>query len=78
MIQEADLKKEIIEYGRLCGVKNFTPGMSGNMSARFGENVIITSSGSANGYLSEDEFSIIDMNGKVVGGHPKPDRKSVV
>lgn len=72
MIQEADLKKEIIEYGRLCGVKNFTPGMSGNMSARFGENVIITSSGSANGYLSEDDFSIIDMNGKVVGGYPKP------
>ena len=72
MIQEADLKKEIIEYGRLCGVKNFTPGMSGNMSARFGENVIITSSGSANGYLSENDFSIIDMNGKVVGGYPKP------
>ena len=72
MKNEQELKQEIIEYGRLCGVKNFTPGMSGNMSARFGENVIITSSGSANGYLSEDEFSIIDMNGKVVGGNPKP------
>lgn len=66
-----ELKKEIIEYGRLCGVKNFTPGYSGNISARYGDKILITSSGSSNGYLSEDEFSIIDFDGNVVGGHPK-------
>lgn len=65
------LKQEIIEYGRLCGEKNFTPGISGNISARYGDKIVITSSGSANGYLTEDEFSVIDFNGNVVEGHPK-------
>lgn len=65
------LKQEIIEYGKLCGAKNFTPGISGNISARYGDKILITSSGSANGYLSEDEFSVIDFNGNVIEGHPK-------
>ena len=29
------LKSEIIEYGKLAGLKNFTPGYSGNFSASF-------------------------------------------
>lgn len=65
------LKKELIEYGKLCGEKNFTPGVSGNMSARYGDKILITSSGSANGYLCEDEFSLIDFAGRVVDGNPK-------
>lgn len=65
------LKKEIIEYGKLCGEKNFTPGISGNISARYKDKILITSSGSANGYLTEDDFSVIDYNGNVVDGHPK-------
>ncbi|HIS37460.1 TPA: class II aldolase/adducin family protein [Candidatus Scatousia excrementigallinarum] len=65
------LKKELIEYGKLCGEKNFTPGVSGNLSARYGDKILITSSGSANGYLCEDEFSLIDFDGRVVDGNPK-------
>ena len=34
------LKKELIEYGRLAGVKNFTPGYSGNFSARYEDYII--------------------------------------
>lgn len=70
-MKETELKKEIIEYGRLCGIKNFTPGISGNMSARFDDKILITSSGSANGYLSEEDFSVIDYDGNVISGHPK-------
>ena len=66
-----NLKKELIEYGKLCGVKNFTPGVSGNMSARFEDKILITASGTANGYLSEDDFSLIDYEGNVVGENPK-------
>lgn len=77
-MKETELKKEIIEYGRLCGMKNFTPGVSGNISARLNDKIIITCSGSANGYLSEDEFSIIDFDGKVVGGHPKPSSEKML
>ena len=70
-MKEEEIKKEIIEYGRLCGIKNFTPGISGNMSARFDDKILITSSGSANGYLSEEDFSVIDYDGNVISGHPK-------
>ncbi len=62
---------ELIKYGKLAGEKNFTPGYSGNLSARFGDNVIITTSGSANGYLAEDDFVVIDFDGNVVSGKGK-------
>ena len=61
-----ELKKEIIKYGQLAEAKNLTPGVSGNISARYGDNVLITSSGSANGYLSEDDFAIIYLNCNIV------------
>lgn len=70
-----DYKKtvtELIYYGKLAGEKNFTPGYSGNFSARYGENVIITASGTANGYLTEDDFVVIDFDGDVVSGNGKP------
>ena len=38
------LKKELISYGKLAGEKNFTPGYSGNLSARYGDKILITSS----------------------------------
>ena len=66
------IKNEIIEYGRIAGEKGYTPGISGNISARFEDNVVITSSGSANGYLEDNEFSVIDFDGNFVSGNLKP------
>lgn len=66
-----ELRKELIEYGKLCGMKNFTPGVSGNISARYGDKILITTSGSANGYLDEDDFVLIDYNGIVAEGNKK-------
>lgn len=63
--------KELIKYGKLAGKKNFTPGMSGNISARYGDNIIITTSGSANGYLDEEDFVLIDFDGNVTMGNKK-------
>ena len=63
---------ELIKYGKMAGDKNFTPGYSGNLSARFGENIIITTSGSANGYLEEEDFVVIDFDGNVVSGNKRP------
>lgn len=72
------IKEELIEYGRLAGNKNFTPGVSGNMSARFGDKIVITTSGSANGYLSEDDFVVIDFDGNVVKGNKKPSSEKML
>ncbi len=73
-----ELKQEIIRYGKLAEEKNLTPGISGNMSARFGDKILITSSGSANGYLSEDDFAVIDFEGNVVEGTKKPSSEKLV
>jgi L-fuculose-phosphate aldolase len=72
------LKSELIEYGKLAGMKNFTPGYSGNFSARYGDKILITASGSSNGYLSEDELVLIDFNGNLVDGNKKPSSEKML
>ncbi len=67
-----NLKHDLIEYGRLIGAKDFSPGISGNISARSGDNILITSSGSANGYLEDEDIVEIDFCGYVVEGSKKP------
>ena len=69
--------KELIKYGKMSGKRGFTPGLSGNISARYGENVIITTSGSANGFLEED-FVLIDFDGNVVEGNKKPSSEKML
>ena len=62
----------------MAEAKNLTPGVSGNISARVGDRVIITASGSANGYLTEDDFAIIDLNGNIVEGTKKPSSEKLL
>ena len=63
-----DKKNELIEYGRMAGDKNYTPGISGNLSARCGDMVVITSSGVANGYLKENDFEVVDFDENAIEG----------
>lgn len=72
MFYRKKLEKEIIEYGHLCGVKNFTPGYSGNISARYKKGLLITASGSSNGYLSSKNIVYSDFEGKSLEKGKKP------
>ncbi len=72
------LKKDIIRYGAIAGQKNLTPGVSGNISARCDGNILITSSGSANGYLQENDFVLIDFEGNVISGDKKPSSEKML
>ncbi len=64
-----DVRKELMKCGRVLGDKGLTPGVSGNLSSRADKNrIVITTSGSANGHLSEDDFAVIDLDGNTVGG----------
>lgn len=73
-----ELKNELIEYGKLAGVKNFTPGYSGNFSARYGDKILITSSGSSNGYLTEKELVLMDFDGNLIEGDKKPSSEKML
>lgn len=72
------IKNELIEYGKLAGGKNFTPGFSGNLSARCGNKILITATGTANGYLSEDDFALIDFEGNIIEGNKKPSSEKML
>ena len=73
-----ELKSEIIEYGRLAGLKNFTPGYSGNISARYEDKILITASGTANGYLKDDDLVVMDFGGNLIEGDKKPSSEKML
>lgn len=73
-----ELKEELKKYGSLAGDKNMTPGTSGNMSARFGNKILITTSGSANAYLEDDELVLIDLEGNLIEGSKKPSSEKML
>lgn len=58
------IKDEIIKYGKIIDVKNFSPGTSGNISIRYKDKLLITASGASNGDLSYDDLVITDFEGK--------------
>lgn len=72
MFTRIKLTSKIITYGKLCGEKNYTPGYSGNISARYKEGMLITTSGSANGYLEKKHIVYTDFDGKSLEKGKKP------
>ena len=68
----SELKKQIILYGKKLGEKNMSPATSGNISARFGENILITASGTCLADLCDEDIVLIDQNSNVLNGSKKP------
>ena len=71
-MQRTELESLIIDYGKLMGQKNFTPGYSGNISCRYNEGLLITTSGSANGYLKPEHIVYTDFSGNSLEDGKKP------
>ena len=67
-----EISQQIIKIGRVLGDKNYTPGYSGNISARIDDTVLITVSGSANGHLKDSDFALIDFEGKSLIPNKRP------
>lgn len=72
MFYKNRIVKKIIEYGKLCGVKNYSPGYSGNISARYKKGLLITASGSSNGYLKPSQIVYTDFEGNSLEKNKKP------
>ncbi len=67
-----EISQQIIKIGRVLGEKNYTPGYSGNISARIDDTVLITVSGSANGHLKDGDFALMDFEGKSLIPNKRP------
>lgn len=73
-----DVKDEIIKFGKIAGDRNLTPGISGNISVRCGDKIVITSSGSASSFLTYNDLCVIDFDGNVVEGSKKASSEKFV
>lgn len=78
MFYKSRLINEIVKYGKLCGEKNFTPGYSGNISARYNKGMLITKSGSANGYLTKADIVHTDFQGNSLEKGKKPSSEKLL
>lgn len=66
------LTNAIIKYGKMCGEKNYTPGYSGNISARYKNGMLITTSGSSNNNLKSKYIVYTDFDGNSLEHGKKP------
>lgn len=72
------LKEEITEVGKLIYDKGLSPGTSGNISIRLGNNVLISPSGFCLGEIDSSSVVIIDMDGNIVEGSDKPSSEKIM
>ena len=61
------VKQEIISFGKLIYDKGYNAGKDGNISVRLDANrILITRSGALLGFLTDDDFVVVDNDGKPV------------
>ena len=72
-----NMKSEIIKYGKKLGDKNMSPATSGNISVRYGENILITASGTCLSDLAEEDIVLIDKNSNVPEGDKNLHQKRI-
>lgn len=72
-MHEHQLRKQIIEIGRLCYERGLLVAMDGNLSVLLpsGE-VLCTKAGCHKGFLSDDDLVVVDRRGRRVRGSGRP------
>jgi L-fuculose-phosphate aldolase len=66
------VREEVAAASRRLAAAGLVYGTSGNVSARAGDEVVITPTGCVLGELTADQVTVLDMDGKVVGGDLAP------
>lgn len=64
------MRDEIVETGRSLFMRGLSPGTSGNLSVRTDDGFLATPTNSSLGALDAARLSVLDANGKHVGGDP--------
>jgi L-fuculose-phosphate aldolase len=72
MTTEAELRSELVRYGRMMFDRGLTYATGGNISVRLDdETLLITPSGVRKGEMGADQLLVVDMEGRVLGeGRP--------
>ncbi|WP_432627353.1 class II aldolase/adducin family protein [Brotaphodocola sp.] len=72
------IKSQIIETGKWIMEKQLTWGTSGNISARDGERIYVTASGTVMGDLKEEDIIVCALDGRVLDGAKKPSKETTM
>lgn len=70
MSEEARLRESLVLHGRSLYERALSPGSSGNLSARLGNGLLVTPTGSCLGRLEPEQISRVDSNGRHLDGDP--------
>ncbi|MDW8190023.1 MAG: class II aldolase/adducin family protein [Pseudobdellovibrionaceae bacterium] len=70
------IKEEIIGWALRLYEKDFLASADGNLSVRVdGNYILITASGVHKGFLSYNDFALMDISGEVINGNPSGERE---
>lgn len=70
---ETTLRRQMIQFGRLCYERHLLVAMDGNLSARLPDgNILCTQAGCHKGFLEDEHLVVIDRQGKKLRGKGKP------
>ncbi len=69
---EKKLRRDIVQTAQMMSQRGLSPGRSGNVSARFGNGMLITPTGMAYDALAPDDIVFVDSDGAVMGEQRKP------
>ena len=70
-----DTRADLVAWGHRLAALGLSPGSSGNISGRVGDNIVISSTGSFLGTLRVSELSVIDAAGQHIEG-PAPSKEA--
>ncbi len=72
-------KNLLIEIGKELHKRNWVPATGGNLSVRLSENsILITKSGVHKGYMTSEDFLVVDFDGNVMEGKDKPSAETLL
>ncbi|MFA6584493.1 MAG: class II aldolase/adducin family protein [Elusimicrobiaceae bacterium] len=72
-ISETELRQQIIEAGRRLYLRGFVAANDGNISARLGNGLILTTpTGISKGFMREEDLAVTDSDGNMISGPAKP------
>jgi L-fuculose-phosphate aldolase len=72
-MSEQELRESICEVGRRLYQAGLIRGSDGNLSIRLSNNeILITPSGTAKGFLNPDDLIVVNLNGELLRGERKP------
>lgn len=71
-MNEADLRAEIVAVAQAIDRAGFCPSKSGNVSARYGDGLLITPSGLPYAQTTPEDLIHLALDGTVLGGSRKP------